>query len=177
MEDELINWECFEEFVGEKIPKCIKIVLNICGYNTFISLSEIKEHSIVAIEEFVTLHFASHIAQLQCCHAEYYKAQISHGTFKFLPGHETLVRVLPQYVKEYRIAYMRKVLELDGRYSFIMNEMIKTAEGNKYKEVNRLSYPDSIRFFAVYVFLLCGRACYKMLQANLPLSSIPTIRK
>lgn len=172
-----INWETFENYFGEKIPTCIKTVLNLCGYSSFLSVKGIKQEDINEIEAHVTEHFSSNILQLQCCHCEYYKSQISRGQFKFLPGHETLLIVLPEYVEEFQRAYMRKVIELDGRYSFILNELIKTAEENKYKEVNQASYPDAIRFFAVYVFLLCGRSCYKMLKSNLPIPSVPTIRK
>lgn len=172
-----INWEIFESFIGEKIPACIKTVLNLCGYTSFLSLKEIKPHNINEIETFVTEHFSSNISQLQCCHSQYYSSQISRGQFKFLPGHETLLIVLPKYVSEFQNAYMKKIIDLDGRYSFILNELVKTAEENKYKVANQTSYPDTIRFFAAYVFLLCGRACYKMLQSNLPIPSVPTIRK
>lgn len=177
MEDFSINWKIFEDFIGEKIPTCIKIVLNLCGYNTFLSLKEIKQKSIITIEEFINEHFASQILQLKCCYADHYKSQISQGKLKFLPGHEMLLLALPNYIDDFRLAHMNKVIDLDGRYSHILNEMIKTAEENKYKEVNQMSYSDTIRFFAVYVFLLCGRACYKMLQSNLPIPSIPTICK
>lgn len=155
----------------------MKTVLNLCGFNTFLSFTEITPSTIRTIEEFVSSQFATQIAQIDCCHAEYYKSQISRGQFKLLPGHEMLVLVLPKYIEKYQTAYMNQVIQLDGRYSFIMNEMLKTAEENKYKEIHGRTYPDSLRFFAVYQFLLSGRAAYKMFQSNLPLPSMPTIRE
>lgn len=110
MEMNEIDWDEFEKFIGERIPPCIKTVLNLCGFNTFISIAEINNHSIIGIEEFVSSHFATQIAQLECCHAAYYKSQMSRGQFKFLPGHELLVLVLPKYVERFRAAYINEVL-------------------------------------------------------------------
>lgn len=64
-----------------------------------------------------------------------------------------------------------------NEYSFILNEMIKTAESNMYRDKNHVIYSDTIRYFSTYVFLLCGRSCYEMLRSNLPLPSVKTICK
>lgn len=177
MENSSINWDIFEVFVGEKIPTCIKLVLNLCGFNTYLSLREIKLKDIHGIQECVDKNFSNEILQLSCCHASFYKSQISHEHFKLLPGHEALVLALPKYVEQFQAEYMKKCIDLKGRYSFVLNELLETAEANKFQSVYRASYSDAVRYFVVYIFLLCGRACYKMLQANLPIPSIPTICK
>lgn len=40
-----MNWKIIEEKINETIPKCIKKVLDICGYDTIMSLAEIKNDS------------------------------------------------------------------------------------------------------------------------------------
>lgn len=178
METNIINWGSFEDFIGDKIPTCIKLVLNLCGYDTFLSLSGMDQSSIVAIEECITSNFRNQILQLSCCHGEFYRSQMSlQIQFKFLPGHVTLLLALSRYVEEYRAIYQKKVIDLSERYSFILNELIKTAEDNQFKSIHKSSYPDSIRFFAMYIYLLCGRNCYNMLNANLPMPSCSTICK
>lgn len=168
----------FEKFIGEEIPACVKIVLGLSGFSTLLSLDSITHSDILKIEDCITEHFSEIIIQLKCCHSEFYKSQMFfQKKFKFLPGHATLVAALPQYVKAYQIAYQKKIFELKGRYSFILNELIETAEANQFKSANQANYPDSVRYFAIYIFLLCGRACYNMLQSNLPIPSTPTICK
>lgn len=114
------------------------------------------------------------IRNLSCCHSEFYKNM---SVFKFLPGNSTIILCLPKLIIDYHqirrmTAPMRK-----GIYPFILDEMIQTAELNRLKDKNHASYGDSIRFFATYVFLLCGRSCYEMLHANLPIPSTKPIRK
>lgn len=59
----------------------------------------------------------------------------------------------------------------------ILNKLIKTAEFNELKDKNHATYSDEIRYFATYIFLLCGRSCYEMLRSNLPIPSVKTICK
>lgn len=177
MEKNSVNWEVFETFIGENIPTCVKLILELCGYKTFLSLKEIKPQDIFVIQKCITTNFARDILQLKCCHAEYYKSEISHQRFKLLPGHEALVIALPKYIEEFQREHMKKIVDLKGKYSFILNELLQTAEANEFQSVHQVTYSESIRYFAVYIFLICGRACYKMLQSNLPIPSIPTIRK
>lgn len=178
MEGDQKNWKLFENYISEEIPPCIKVVLGLCGFNTLISLSDITYSDITKIEECISENFSESITQLKCCYSEYYKSHIiTHQNFKLLPGHAALLVILPQYIKEYRQAYQKKVSDLNGRYSLFLNELIQTAEENRFKSSNQASYSDTVRYFAMYIFLLCGRACYDMLQSNLPIPSTPTIRK
>lgn len=171
-----INWEGFERFIDDEIPKCVKTVLKLCGFETFISLMEINESCIVKIEECMSKHFPGHITNLQCRHAEYYQSR-NNMPFELLPGHKTLIMALPKYVEKYRLEYQKKIIDIQGRYSFILNELIRAAEENQFKTIWNASYSDAVRFFAIYIFLLCGRSCYRMLQSNLPLPSATTISK
>lgn len=41
-----MNWVKLENIIGEKVPGCVKKVLDVCGYDTFMSISGIKDDSI-----------------------------------------------------------------------------------------------------------------------------------
>lgn len=168
-----MNWIGFEKFIGEEIPQCVKRVLSLCGYDSFFSLSEINEGHIKSMENHITVNYMEEIKSFDCCYSEYYKNQ---GVFQFLPGHAATVEALPKYVEKYKVFYQPD-LKLNGRYSPILEELIRTAESNLFKDKHHAAYSDSIRYFATYVFLLCGRSCYEFLSANLPLPSTKTICK
>lgn len=112
------------------------------------------------------------IKSLTCCHSEFYK---NLANFHFLPGHVTIIATIPKYIEEYRIAHQSSDFEVNGRYSFLLEELIRTAESNLFKDPNHATYSDTIRYFATYIFLLCGRSCYEILRENLPFPSVKTI--
>lgn len=99
--ENFIKWESFEENIGDKIPCCIKKVLNLCGFDTFFSLLEISQSQIVAIEDCMTKHFSQNILELECSHSAYYRAR-KDLPFKLLPGHEILILALPKHIRQYR---------------------------------------------------------------------------
>lgn len=169
-----MNWVAFENFIGEEIPQCVKRVLIICGYDSLFSLCELKETHIETIENYITANHMETIKAFNCCHSNYYK---NVTIFRFLSGHAAIVSAIPKYVEKYKNVHKSSNFDPKGRYSFILEEMIRTAEANLFKDPNHASYSDTIRYFATYIFLLCGRSCYEMLRANLPLPSTKTIRK
>lgn len=150
----------------------MKRPLILCGYDSLFSLREINESKIDKIENHITVNHMETIKTFNCCHSNYYK---NLTTFRFLPGHASIISALPKYIENYKIAYQSSNFELNGRYSFILEEMVRTAESNLFKDSNHATYSDTIRYFATYIFLLCGRSCYEMLRANLPLPSTKTI--
>lgn len=146
----------------------------MCGYDSAFSLKEIKQNNVTEIEKYLSDNCMNQIRELDCRHSDHYKKQT---IFKFLPGHETFILILPKHISKYEQARESKVVELKGRYSFILEEMIATAEANLFKHPSHARYPDSIRFFATAVFLLSGKSVYELLRANLPLPSVKTICK
>lgn len=148
----MINWVEVEALIGEKLPNCLKWVLNSCGYEMISSLCALNIERVREMENFINEHRINQIREFECSHSEYYKER---EDFSFLPGHVTILLTLPKYVE----TNPNKIRHLPGsdRYSFILNELIKTAEKNL--DTNRASYSDNIRYFATYVFLLCGRSC------------------
>lgn len=111
---------------------------------------------------------------MKCCHSEFYQQQT---IFKMLPGHEAVLLALPKYIDEYLAKKRSETFACKGKYSYILGEMIQTAESNLFKDDLPAQYPDSVRFFFTYIFIVCGRFCYEMLRANLPIPSTKTIRK
>lgn len=111
---------------------------------------------------------------MKFCHFKFYQQQT---TFKLLPGHEAVLLALPKYIDMYLTKIHSEAFECKGKYSFILEEMIQSAESNLFKDDHHAQYPDSVRFFFTYIFIVCGRFCYEMLRANLPIPSTKTIRK
>lgn len=169
-----INWISFEKFIGEEIPSCVKRILSImCGYDSFFSIKEIKQSHIEDMEKFITANKIEAIRTLNCCHSDHYKTLC---IFRFLPGHAAIISALPKYIEHFNKTGSSD-FEYSGRYSYIFEEMIRTAESNLFKDPNHATYSDAIRYFATYIFLLSGRSCYEMLRSNLPLPSTKTICK
>lgn len=167
-----MNWSFLENVLGETVPACIKKILYTCGYNTIASLRNINENSVLKIEEFINESGCEVIKTLDCCFAEVYQKQ---NIFKLLPGHNALLLEFPKYLSSQQqhvsCAMPKK------NYSLILNKLIETAENNANKDKNNYKYDDIIRYFATYVYILCGKYCYEFLCHNLPLPSTKTVCK
>lgn len=180
-------WEVFEEKLGEKLPHCIKEILTLCGYNTYSSLRNISPESILQMEICVNKNYLRTIQKLNCCHSDFYKKQ---DTFKFLPGHTDLLLMLPKFAincfednrQNHNQSYnqyskVAQFINQHSGFSRMMKELINTVLENETNSKNNTEYSDIVKYFATYLFTLCGRSCYEFLYANLPIPSISTIRK
>lgn len=158
-----------EECFGESLPMCIKKLLAVSGYDTFGSLRNITEESLEEIENHINTNSRTTIEALCCCHSEYYKSQ---EKFKFIPGHRCLIISLSKLnYSAYESHYM---VQNSQKFSYFLKELINAAT---MIEEKCSKYSDLIRWFATYIFLLCGRSCYEVLNHNLPLPSTRTVRK
>lgn len=175
-----MNWEKIETVCKEQLPNCVKNILSWCGYGTMISLQTISSESILQIEKHVNVHCLEMIQQLDCCHSEFYKQKI---IFELLPGHRDLIIALSKIMSDHLIQNSQfvKILSEDIKkqcdLSTIMKELIQVALANNKISKNHAEYSDIIRYFATYIFLLCGRSCYNVLCQNLPFPSISTVCK
>lgn len=131
------------------------------------------------MEEYVFENSQHIFKDLNCRHSEFYKTQATEqGKFKFLPGHRTLLLVLPSYVTKMSETRPNQINTLqEESFSVLLGELIKSAQNNAGKEKHHVRYTDIIRHFFTYVYLLCGRNCYETLNRNLPIPSTKTIRK
>lgn len=168
-----MNWEKIEEIIGEPLPNCIKQILSDCAYDTFASLKSISIESCVEIEKHINTNSRKTIQLLDCCHSDYYKKQ---QEFKLIPGHKDLIVSLSKIssVSEENCD-VKPCITNSSKFSCVLKELIETQIGNSGRDC--LRYGDIIRWFATYIFLLCGRSCYEMLNHNLPLPSTKTIRE
>lgn len=167
------------EWCEIKLPLCVKKILIFSAYECANSLRLLNEEKIVEIEKYVSDFGRSIIDELNCCHSEKYRNQ---RTFKFLPGHRSLLMSHVSYAKKIsEINFDKKVADLpkqcDEPYSVVLREWIKSAQINSKKPKNQASYSDVIRYFCTFVYLTGGRASYDILQRNLPIPSTKTIRK
>lgn len=164
------------EWCKFNLPPCVKKILIFSAYDCESSLRLLNEEKIVELEKYISEFGRSIIDELDCCHSINYKNQ---KTFKFLPGHRSLLICLALYVqKETNIEKkVKKLPEDHEQYSIILQELIKTAQVNANKAKNQASYSDIIRYFCTFVYLTSGRAAYDILQQNLPIPSTKTICK
>lgn len=156
-----MDWNDLERIVGESLPTCVKTFLTICGYDTLTSIQNISEKSIYDIEN----HLSKCEIMIDCSHAEYYKEQTK---FQLLPGHRDLIHGLS------KIKLVNDPSPI-AHFSIILQELIKTAQQNINRQNTHPIYGDVIRYFSTYIFLLCGRSCYEVLNSNLPLPSTKTV--
>lgn len=178
-------WTIVENIIGESMPKCVQKILSACGNSTLLSLKGISAESIVQINEHVNLHCRDVIQNLTCshpeCSCECYKNQV---TFQLLQGHRELILAIAKTIdhqyehgnqdeNEYEL--LMKAVENNSTLSVIMKELLKTALRNGQYPKNHADYSDIIRYFASYIFILCGRSCYTVLCKNLPLPSFSSI--
>lgn len=165
-----MDWFKIQDLLNEPLPECIKKILSLCAYDTIASLRNINCESITEIQRQVNLHFRPSLQVLNCCHSNYYKQQ---SEFELLPGHRDFLLSLPRYLCALTTANSSK----NTAFSTVLNSMIETARQNADKDNHNAQYNDIIRFFSTYVFLLCGRSCYEVLNHNLPLPSTRTVCK
>lgn len=102
--------------------------------------------------------------------------------FKFLPGHKALLLNLPKQVEK----HINNDNQIDGgsenqenlcKFSLVLQKLIETATTNADKHANAARFSEVIKYFATYIHLICGKACYQTLCANLPIPKADTIRK
>lgn len=156
------------EKVSEAIPSDVKVILMRSGFDTKTALLCLNEESIIEIEQFVDEN-----------------RDVLKGTtyenitneFKFKPGHKIFILRLPDKLKDLEkigcVNNEPKVFD----FSFVLKTFIETAEKNDGKKSKGFRYNDVNRYFSTYIYLLCGRACYETLSANLPIPQASTIRK
>lgn len=97
--------------------------------------------------------------------------------FEFLPGHRALLLSFPSKIQSFK--EQNEIDECNGSttYSFILKSLIETAESNANKLPKANRFNDVIKYFSIYIYLHCGRACYDTLSSNLPIPQSDTICK
>lgn len=167
-------WINFEKFLGCEIPSTIVGILKKTGYECAASLVGMNEKEIRQIEKFVMNH------KLDVLEGSVY-AKSDFGQFEFLPGHRKLLLSLGKHAEKYELL-SRKAAQFEKEMkfpcaSFLMNELIKSMENNSNVTSKQHRYSEAIQNFAIYIYLISGKAAYEVLCSNLPLPQVPTICK
>lgn len=171
------------EWCKLELPICLKKILIFCAYESVDSLRMLDKEKIAEVESHISEFGRCLLDELDCCHNERYKNQT---TFKFLPGHRSILLSLSNYAQKiYEERINQNVSQLSEQnnehskcsYSVILTELLKTAQNNAKKSKNQASYSDLIRYFCTFIYLTSGRACYEILYRNLPIPSTKTICK
>lgn len=170
MQSKINIFSSLESIIGEEIPKTVVYVLTETGFNSKIALKNIKSADVTQIESFVNSNFGIFSHALIGSHYE------NMQQFEFLPGHRTLIESFPQYIDQTRTEKPTSLLNLNSNhFSTILKLIIETAETNASRELKGHRYDKNLKYFAAYIYLMCGRACYETLSANLPLPKYGTI--
>lgn len=104
----------------------------------------------------------------ECSHIEHY-TRIEN--FKFLPGHRFLIMKaskIPPPIDE------NQAFEHPA-FSTLFQSLIKCALKNYEKLPTSYRYSNLIKDFAIYIYIMAGKACYEVVAANLPLPSASAI--
>lgn len=155
----------------KNIPSILNRILTHCGYDSNIAIREINDKQIYEVEQFVQKNLRNILEGSVYEHID---------PFCFAPGHKHILRGLPNRInettdREDRHKHIGEQIELLP-ISFLLKEMIRTEIDNGSKHKNHHRYPDSILYFATYIYMLCGKSCYEVLRANLPFPTDKTIR-
>lgn len=141
-------------------------ILDKCSFDSELSLVSMNTQIISEIEEYVN-------EDLSILSETSYKG-IDH--FKFKPGHKTFLLRLPDIIEKNKNTHQSAAVK-SANFSHILKTFIETAESNFEALPNGRRYNEINRHFSTIIYLMCGKACYETLSANLPIPQANTIRK
>lgn len=101
--------------------------------------------------------------------------------FKLKPGHKCFMLELPNQIREMTEKedhHSTESFSFDrpSTFSHLLRMLINNAKHNSNKDPKGYRYDECIRYFATYIYIMCGKACYETLSANLPIPKPQTIR-
>lgn len=173
-------WRNIETFIGEELPPCVLKILDELGYSNSTSISAIQPDDIIDIEQHINQELRFIVDDFDCCNSETYQNQ---KVFRLLPGHRKLILNLKNHLQEMKTSEQAACLHQNNQlkpinnFSFLLKTLIETAEQNANKVPTQYRYNEIIRYFAVYIYLQCGKMCYETLCGNLPLPQPSSIRE
>lgn len=184
MTDLETDWVKIENAIKQNIPKNIKILLSVGGYDSLLAIKTIDNEKLNILQKYLqNLIKSDH--QLLAKLDKSDKTSLvysSQNSFTFLPGHASIILALPHYIAQSISNSIDFGNEIDlceepDEFSPLLSKLIESARKNRNENKNANRYEDTIKDFSTYIFLLCGRTCYETLHRNLPIPSIKTICK
>lgn len=164
-------WKQIESSIQEDLPPCIVKILEETGFNNSVCINTIGQVELDSIEKYVNDSLRHVVDGFDCCHSEAYQNQ---KVFRFLPGHRALILNLKNYLDKIRLLKsssnsVNNTMRHYNEFTFVLKTMIETAERNAGKVPTQYRYSEIIRYFAIYIYMTCGKLCYETLSKNLPL--------
>lgn len=128
------------------------------------------------VENYVNSRRESVLNGLKCSHATIYKNQ---SIFKFLPGHRVLILSWSAEIPpEKDLNEAEKMFSTKHpAFSSILREIISSALTNHNRDPKTRTFSDILMKFAIYIYILAGKASYEIICSNLHLPKVGTIRK
>lgn len=165
-------WLRFEKFIGDRIPKVLISVLKENAYDNAFSL------------KLLTSDTVDYLEKVGLEHSEYSKY---HN--RLLPGHRATLLALPALVEEFqrieasaelcksKVVDNNTVQVDDPNFSFILQQIIKTAKENANKDANHRRFSQELKYFSMLLYMMCGKISYEMISNNIPLPQASTTCK
>lgn len=148
------------------VPLCVLKILDELGfYSNSTSISVIQPDD---IEQHIKQELCFIVNDFDCYNSETYQNQ---KVFCLLPGHRKLILKLKNHLQEMKTSEQEACLHQNNKlnpineFSFLLKTLIETAN----KLLTQYQYNKTIRNFAVYIYLQCGKMCYETICGNLPL--------
>lgn len=163
-------FEQIEKFVDAEVPAFLKKMIIASGYDCELALRILSPNDIAVIEEFIQ-------TKRELLLGTRYESM---ATFKFLPGHKQIILNIPTYIDQYRAKSVNEISKSLSDFTqlpTVLKSLVEVIEQNNGKHPKAFRYTETIRYFAIYIFLMCGRSCYDTLCANLPIPKSDTIGK
>lgn len=152
---------------------CLKQMLLKCGFDSpeylkgVVKVDELTELEKYIDQDRTILNFPV------CLHKETYANQ---KTFKFLPFHRILILNWSANADTCSNSIDSISIEHPA-LSPVLREMIRAALSNYKKLPTNNRYPDLLMDFAMYLYIMAGKASYEVICANIPIPKAGTIRK
>lgn len=164
-------WNSFNSFLGGNIPNIIVKILEASGYENTTSLIGMNDKEIIEIQNFVRKNLRSLV--------EKSPQYSTYSPFIFLPGHKKLLLIIGKKAEEYDKAQKKKP-DSNPIYNDatpIMKELMRSMEANLNVTPTGRRYSEVCKDYAMYVYMLSGKAAYEVLCNNLPLPQAATVCK
>lgn len=161
--------------------KCIEYISKKNGYDNASSLELLDDNKLEQVENLLETdrqHILNEIfdtAEKKCNH---FKTYTNQKKIAFLLGHKTLLLRWCQDLKENRLkgeAELTKIITENAAFSPIMKGLLLAALKNYHKTPNNHRFSDVLMDFAIYIYIMMGRAAYEIVAANTALPKAQTI--
>lgn len=164
--------------------QCVKQILLENGYDSSCSLKLLDDSNLDDLENCVEKDWQTILSSIEkCSHFEIYSKQQKSGQkFKFLLGHRALLlnwckelnkpaneeTIHDEHIDESKLEKLSFSIKHPA-FSPIMKELIISALINYKKSANNHRFADLLRDFAIYIYIMAGKAAYEIIAANIPL--------